>query len=83
MAFYTTRHWQTAGRLVQKLNDCTVALVASILRISPSLSHVPPPCIVAKFLFLWFLYCAVAQSCVDENIKYKEHLPVRATHRDN
>ena len=24
MAFYTTRHWQTSGRLVQKLNICTV-----------------------------------------------------------
>ena len=24
MAFYTTRHWQTPGRLVQKLNVCTV-----------------------------------------------------------
>ena len=24
MAFYTTRHWQTSGRLVLKLNVCTV-----------------------------------------------------------
>ena len=24
MAFYTTRHWQTSGRLVQKFNVCTV-----------------------------------------------------------
>ena len=25
MGFYTTRHWQTFGRLVQELNICTVA----------------------------------------------------------
>ena len=24
MAFYTTKHWQTSGRLVQKLNVCSV-----------------------------------------------------------
>ena len=25
MGFYTTRHWQTSGRLVQELDVCTVA----------------------------------------------------------
>ena len=26
MGFYTTRHWQTSGRLVQELDVCTVSV---------------------------------------------------------
>ena len=28
MVVCTTRHWQTSGRLVQELNDCTVRIAA-------------------------------------------------------
>ena len=33
MAFYTTRHCHTSGRLVQKLNVCTVLMVFGILTV--------------------------------------------------
>ena len=32
MAFYTTRHWQTSGRLVQTLNICTVFVSEMLTR---------------------------------------------------
>ena len=31
MGFYTTRHWQTSGQLVQELDVCTVSALKHLL----------------------------------------------------